>query len=42
MGTPAWSAGTVGLPLFESIEMLGRARTLARMDAATAKLTPVS
>ena len=30
---------TVGLPLFESVEVLGRKRTLARIDAATAKLT---
>jgi glutamyl-tRNA synthetase len=29
----------VGLPLFESVEVLGRARTLARIDAAAAKLT---
>jgi glutamyl-tRNA synthetase len=29
---------TVGLPLFESFEVLGRERTLARIDAATAKL----
>ena len=29
---------TVGLPLFESLEVLGRARTLARVDAALAKL----
>jgi glutamyl-tRNA synthetase len=28
----------VGLPLFESVEVLGRERTLARIDAATAKL----
>jgi glutamyl-tRNA synthetase len=28
----------VGLPLFESVEMLGRERTLARIDAAAAKL----
>jgi glutamyl-tRNA synthetase len=33
---------TVGLPLFESVEVLGRARTLARIDAATAKLTSAS
>jgi glutamyl-tRNA synthetase len=30
---------TVGLPLFESLETLGRERTLARVDAALAKLT---
>ncbi|MET9482817.1 glutamate--tRNA ligase [Streptomyces sp. NPDC006638] len=30
---------TVGLPLFESLELLGRERTLARIDAALAKLT---
>ncbi|GAA1922129.1 glutamate--tRNA ligase [Streptantibioticus ferralitis] len=30
---------TVGLPLFESLEVLGRERTLARIDAALAKLT---
>jgi len=29
---------TVGLPLFESVEVLGRKRTLARLDAAAAKL----
>ncbi|WP_314177129.1 glutamate--tRNA ligase [Streptomyces winkii] len=29
---------TVGLPLFESLELLGRDRTLARVDAALAKL----
>ncbi|MFE1579155.1 glutamate--tRNA ligase [Streptomyces fradiae] len=29
---------TVGLPLFESLEILGRERTLARIDAALAKL----
>jgi glutamyl-tRNA synthetase len=29
---------TVGLPLFESLEVLGRDRTLARLDAALAKL----
>jgi glutamyl-tRNA synthetase len=28
----------VGLPLFESVEVLGRERTLARIDAAAAKL----
>jgi glutamyl-tRNA synthetase len=28
----------VGLPLFESLEVLGRDRTLARLDAALAKL----
>ncbi|MFD9908136.1 glutamate--tRNA ligase [Streptomyces sp. NPDC059063] len=30
---------TVGLPLFESLEILGKDRTLARVDAALAKLT---
>ncbi|MBP5890807.1 glutamate--tRNA ligase [Streptomyces scabiei] len=30
---------TVGLPLFESLEILGREKTLARIDAALAKLT---
>jgi glutamyl-tRNA synthetase len=29
---------TVGLPLFESLEVLGRERTLARVDAALTKL----
>ncbi|WP_351223446.1 glutamate--tRNA ligase [Streptomyces sp. NPDC002133] len=29
---------TVGLPLFESLEILGREKTLARVDAALAKL----
>lgn len=29
---------TVGLPLFESLEVLGRGRTLARVDAALARL----
>ena len=29
---------TVGLPLFESLEILGRERTLARIDATLAKL----
>ncbi|MDX3520842.1 glutamate--tRNA ligase [Streptomyces scabiei] len=29
---------TVGLPLFESLEILGREKTLARIDAALAKL----
>jgi glutamyl/glutaminyl-tRNA synthetase len=29
---------TVGLPLFESVEVLGRERTLARINAAAAKL----
>jgi glutamyl-tRNA synthetase len=28
----------IGLPLFESVEVLGRERTLARIDAAAAKL----
>jgi glutamyl-tRNA synthetase len=30
---------TVGLPLFESLEVLGRERTLARVEAALARLT---
>ncbi|WP_181766223.1 glutamate--tRNA ligase [Streptomyces albidus (ex Kaewkla and Franco 2022)] len=30
---------TVGLPLFESLEVLGRDRTMARVDATLAKLT---
>ncbi|MFE2361088.1 glutamate--tRNA ligase [Streptomyces virginiae] len=30
---------TVGLPLFESVEVLGRDRVLARLDAASARLT---
>ncbi|NGN64075.1 glutamate--tRNA ligase [Streptomyces sp. A7024] len=30
---------TVGLPLFESLEVLGRERTLARVDAALARLS---
>ncbi|CAM5694232.1 Glutamate--tRNA ligase OS=Streptomyces antimycoticus OX=68175 GN=gltX PE=3 SV=1 [Streptomyces antimycoticus] len=34
----AVAGGTVGLPLFESLEVLGRERTLARVDAALAKL----
>lgn len=29
---------TIGLPLFESVEVLGRARTLARLDAAARRL----
>jgi len=29
---------TVGLPLFESLQVLGRERTLARIDAAIARL----
>ncbi|CAM5551635.1 Glutamate--tRNA ligase [Streptomyces californicus] len=29
---------TVGLPLFESLEILGRDKSLARIDAALAKL----
>jgi glutamyl-tRNA synthetase len=29
---------SVGLPLFESLEVLGRARTLERLDAAIARL----
>ncbi|MFE3742533.1 glutamate--tRNA ligase [Streptomyces sp. NPDC059096] len=35
----ATTGRTVGLPLFESLELLGRERTLARVDAALAKLT---
>ncbi|MEE1931184.1 glutamate--tRNA ligase [Streptomyces sp. TRM 70351] len=31
---------TVGLPLFESLEVLGRDRTLARVDAALRRLEP--
>ncbi|MFF8915673.1 glutamate--tRNA ligase [Streptomyces sp. NPDC015032] len=30
---------TIGLPLFESLEILGREKTLARIDAALARLT---
>ena len=30
---------TIGLPLFELVELLDRKRTLARIDAAAAKLT---
>ncbi|GAA2639530.1 glutamate--tRNA ligase [Actinomadura fulvescens] len=33
---------TVGLPLFESLEILGRDRTLARIAAARAKLAPAT
>jgi len=33
------SGRTIGLPLFESVELLGCERTLARIDAAAAKLT---
>lgn len=29
---------TIGLPLFESLQVLGKDRTLARIDAALAKL----
>lgn len=29
---------TVGLPLFESLEVLGRERTLERIDAALSRL----
>jgi glutamyl-tRNA synthetase len=29
---------SVGLPLFESLEMLGRERTLARLAAARARI----
>ncbi|MET9241303.1 glutamate--tRNA ligase [Nonomuraea sp. NPDC003709] len=32
---------TVGLPLFESLELLGRDRTLARLDAARLRLSEV-
>jgi glutamyl-tRNA synthetase len=35
----ATTGRTVGLPLFESLEVLGRDRTLARIDAALAKLS---
>ncbi|MFI0942821.1 glutamate--tRNA ligase [Streptomyces sp. NPDC021020] len=31
---------TVGLPLFESVQVLGRERTLARIDTAAARLQP--
>ncbi|MEV7868117.1 glutamate--tRNA ligase [Streptomyces sp. NPDC088124] len=34
----ATTGRTVGLPLFESLELLGRERTLSRIDAALAKL----
>jgi glutamyl-tRNA synthetase len=34
----AVTARLAGLPLFESVEVLGRERTLARIDAAAAKL----
>lgn len=30
---------TVGLPLFESLEILGKERSLARIDATLAKLS---
>ena len=33
---------TVGLPLFESLEILGKERTLARIDAALAKLAALT
>jgi glutamyl-tRNA synthetase len=33
---------TVSPPLFASLELLGRDRALARIDAALAKLTPVT
>jgi glutamyl-tRNA synthetase len=33
---------TVGLPLFESLEVLGRGRTLARIEDARARLAAVS
>ena len=33
---------TVGLPLFESLEILGKERTLTRIDAALAKLAALS
>lgn len=29
---------TIGLPLFESLEILGREKTIARIDAALARL----
>ncbi|MGI5187710.1 hypothetical protein ACQEVI_06160 [Promicromonospora sp. CA-289599] len=32
----------IGLPLFESLEVLGRERTLARIDAAQARLTELA
>ena len=35
----ATTGRTAGLPLFESVEVLGRRPTLARIDAAAAKLT---
>ncbi|MFJ2112700.1 MULTISPECIES: glutamate--tRNA ligase [unclassified Streptomyces] len=35
----ATTGRTVGLPLFESLELLGRDRTLTRIDAALARLT---
>ncbi|MGG2458928.1 glutamate--tRNA ligase [Streptomyces sp. RGM 3693] len=35
----AVTGGTVGLPLFESLEVLGKDRTLQRIDAALARLT---
>jgi glutamyl-tRNA synthetase len=38
-GVVAITGRTVGLPLFESVEVLGRPRTLTRIDAATTKLT---
>jgi glutamyl-tRNA synthetase len=31
---------SVGLPLFESLEVLGRERTVARLRAALTRLTP--
>ncbi|UGQ14346.1 glutamate--tRNA ligase [Yinghuangia sp. ASG 101] len=34
----ALTGRTVGLPLFESVEVLGRERTLARLDASVTKL----
>ena len=32
----------IGLPLFESLEVLGRERTLTRIDAAQARLTELA
>ncbi|MGP8065020.1 MAG: glutamate--tRNA ligase, partial [Acidimicrobiales bacterium] len=34
----ATMGSSVGLPLFESLEVLGRKRTLSRIDAALAEL----
>jgi glutamyl-tRNA synthetase len=33
---------TVGLPLFESVELLGREKTLARIDAAATRLAALA